>query len=67
LHTSFASPFANSPLKQEPDHNIPDCYFINPPLSVPTDKMNLFSDETLFYIFYGMPNDVLQVAAAVEL
>lgn len=67
LHTTFASPFSSTPLKQEPNHSIPDCYFINPPLTVPTDKMNLFSDETLFYIFYGMPNDVLQVAAAVEL
>jgi CCR4-NOT transcription complex subunit 2 len=67
LYNSFASPYSTSPLKQEPDHIIPECYFINPALSVPTDKMNLFSDETLFYIFYGMPNDVLQVAAAVEL
>jgi len=31
------------------------------------DKMSLFSDETLFYIFYSMPRDALQVAAAAEL
>jgi CCR4-NOT transcription complex subunit 2 len=30
-------------------------------------KMPKFSDETLFYIFYAMPQDVLQDAAAYEL
>ena len=30
-------------------------------------KMTKFSDETLFYIFYAMPQDVLQDAAAYEL
>jgi hypothetical protein len=30
-------------------------------------KMSKFSDETLFYIFYAMPQDVLQDAAAYEL
>jgi len=29
--------------------------------------MSLFSDETLFYIFYSMPGDALQIAAAHEL
>lgn len=29
--------------------------------------MHLFSDETLFYIFYAMPRDSLQLAAASEL
>jgi NOT2/NOT3/NOT5 C-terminal len=30
-------------------------------------KMQKFSDETLFYIFYAMPGDVLQDCAAYEL
>jgi CCR4-NOT transcription complex subunit 2 len=30
-------------------------------------KMPKFSDETLFYIFYAMPQDLLQDAAAYEL
>jgi CCR4-NOT transcriptional regulation complex NOT5 subunit len=29
--------------------------------------MSLFSEETLFFIFYSMPKDALQVSAAAEL
>jgi hypothetical protein len=29
--------------------------------------MSLFSEETLFYIFYSMPRDLLQAAASGEL
>ena len=38
-----------------------------PSLPPPVNKMNMFSDETLFYIFYAMPRDILQQAAAAEL
>ena len=30
-------------------------------------KMAMFSEETLFYIFYSMPRDTLQMHAAAEL
>eukprot|EP01126_Amoeba_proteus_P046561 TRINITY_DN5269_c0_g3_i2.p1 TRINITY_DN5269_c0_g3~~TRINITY_DN5269_c0_g3_i2.p1 ORF type:complete len:551 (+),score=147.55 TRINITY_DN5269_c0_g3_i2:411-2063(+) len=66
LYTTFGSPFSDFPLKREPEFQIPTCYFI-PPLPPPTDKMSLFSDETLFYIFYSLPRDALQMAAAAEL
>ena len=29
-------------------------------------KMQQFTDETLFFIFYGMPGDILQAYAAVN-
>jgi CCR4-NOT transcriptional regulation complex NOT5 subunit len=29
--------------------------------------MSLFSEETLFFIFYSMPKDALQATAAAEL
>uniref|UniRef100_A0A6B2L1G4 NOT2/NOT3/NOT5 C-terminal domain-containing protein n=2 Tax=Arcella intermedia TaxID=1963864 RepID=A0A6B2L1G4_9EUKA len=67
LYATFASPFSDVPLKREPEYQIPSCYYIRPPLAPPTDKMSLFSDETLFYIFYSMPKDALQFAAAAEL
>jgi len=67
LYLTFASPFSDTPLKREPEYQIPSCYYIRPSLPPPTDKMSLFSDETLFYIFYSMPRDALQVAAAAEL
>jgi CCR4-NOT transcription complex subunit 2 len=53
--------------RREPEYQIPACYYINPPLPSPTDKMSLFSDETLFYIFYSMPKDALQLTSAAEL
>lgn len=67
LYATFASPFSDAPLKREPEFHIPSCYYMRPPLPPPIDKMSLFSDETLFYIFYSMPRDALQVAAAAEL
>lgn len=67
LYSTFASPFSDTPLKRDNQYQIPPCYFIQPPLPPPVDKMSLFSDETLFYIFYTMPQDALQAAAANEL
>jgi len=67
LFSSFASPFSEEPISKDPELQIPSCYIIRPPLPAPNDKMNLFSDETLFYIFYSMPGDALQIAAAHEL
>eukprot|EP01130_Rhizamoeba_saxonica_P012851 TRINITY_DN5462_c0_g2_i2.p1 TRINITY_DN5462_c0_g2~~TRINITY_DN5462_c0_g2_i2.p1 ORF type:complete len:274 (-),score=70.27 TRINITY_DN5462_c0_g2_i2:68-889(-) len=67
LYATFASPFAESPLRTEPEYNIPNCYYITPELSPPVHKMGLFSDQTLFYIFYSMAGDSLQMLAAKEL
>eukprot|EP01121_Diplochlamys_sp_Union-15-3_P004462 TRINITY_DN14655_c0_g1_i1.p1 TRINITY_DN14655_c0_g1~~TRINITY_DN14655_c0_g1_i1.p1 ORF type:complete len:428 (-),score=59.93 TRINITY_DN14655_c0_g1_i1:76-1359(-) len=68
LYTTFESPWSEHSLKREkPEFNIPMCYFIRPRLSPPFDKLNLFSDETLFYIFYNITRDALQLAAAQEL
>lgn len=68
LYNTFTSPFADSPSRREPDYYIPACYSTQaPPLQPPIAKMGLFSEQTLFYIFYSMPKDVLQTAAASEL
>jgi CCR4-NOT transcription complex subunit 2 len=66
LYTSFTSPFSETPLKKEPDFSVPQCYFISA-LPPPNEKMDLYTDETLFYIFYCMTKDSLQLAAASEL
>jgi CCR4-NOT transcription complex subunit 2 len=42
-------------------------FLLQPPLPPPLQKMSQFTDETLFYIFYAMPRDLLQQAAAAEL
>lgn len=68
LHTSFASPFVSSmsavPLEQ--DFSLPTCYNVAniQPLQ---SRIPGFSDETLFYIFYSMPRDIMQELVAEEL
>jgi CCR4-NOT transcription complex subunit 2 len=68
LHSSFVSPFVASvpgiPLEQ--DFALPACYSVAnvQPLQ---SRIPSFSDETLFYIFYSMPRDVMQEVAAEEL
>lgn len=68
LHTSFASPFVSSmsavPLEQ--DFSLPSCYNVAnvQPLQ---SRITSFSDETLFYIFYSMPRDIMQELVAEEL
>ncbi|KAI9934732.1 hypothetical protein MW887_000349 [Aspergillus wentii] len=68
LHTSFASPFVSSmsavPLEQ--DFSLPSCYNVAniQPLQ---SRIPSFSDETLFYIFYSMPRDIMQELVAEEL
>ncbi|KAF9253931.1 hypothetical protein DTO013E5_2021 [Penicillium roqueforti] len=68
LHTSFASPFVSSmsavPLEQ--DFSLPGCYNVAniQPLQ---SRIPGFSDETLFFIFYSMPRDIMQELVAEEL
>ncbi|KAI9783163.1 MAG: hypothetical protein M1816_001485 [Peltula sp. TS41687] len=69
LYQSFASPFAEmgaGSRLMEPDFYTPACYnVVN--IRPLTERIPGFSDETLFYIFYSMPRDILQELAAVEL
>ena len=67
LYPTFASPFADSTSSTvEPDFSVPACYSVQNihPLNT---KVASFSDETLFYVFYQMPRDVMQEVAASEL
>lgn len=51
---------------EEPDFKLPTCYYMQPP-ALKTSHFTKFQVETLFYVFYNMPRDVLQVLAALEL
>ena len=56
----------DAPFTVRPEFHLPACYTVSSPkLNFQTFKR--FHVETLFYIFYSMPRDVLQVAAAQEL
>ncbi|TPX40221.1 hypothetical protein SeMB42_g06091 [Synchytrium endobioticum] len=68
LCSTFMSPFSDTPsLGAEPQFNLPNCYNL-PQLPPPAiSKIGSFSDETLFYVFYGLPREAAQEAAAQEL
>lgn len=66
LYTSFASPWADTPCRREPDFALPHCYYMQPP-TLKTGHIQKFQLETLFYIFYMLPKDTLQAVAASEL
>jgi hypothetical protein len=66
LHASFAYPCMDVPTKKDPDFVLPFCYYMRPP-QLKTSRLKTFQLETLFYIFYNMPKDALQIFAAKEL
>jgi len=66
LYATFAYPCAENPCRREPDFVLPYCYYMQPP-ALKTSHLGKFKLYTLFYIFYNMPKDTLQVYAAKEL
>ncbi|OJD16848.1 hypothetical protein AJ78_03038 [Emergomyces pasteurianus Ep9510] len=68
LHPSFASPFisSNAAVPLQVDYTLPACYNVANVLPLQT-RVRSFSDETLFYIFYSMPRDIMQELVAEEL
>ena len=66
LYSTFASPWSESPTTREPQYQLPMCYYMQPP-ALKTGHLSKFQLETLFYIFYALPKDVLQAYSAQEL
>jgi CCR4-NOT transcription complex subunit 2 len=70
LLNSYTGPFAppnTHPLRPlESEYTTPDCYTVKKVAPLQT-RINSFSDETLFYMFYSMPRDYMQVLVAQEL
>ena len=66
LYATFASPWADGPSTTEPQYTLPLCYYMQPP-ALKTSHLSKFQLETLFYIFYAMPKDILQAYSAQEL
>ncbi|TPX30926.1 hypothetical protein SmJEL517_g05617 [Synchytrium microbalum] len=68
LYSTFMSPFSETPsLGAEPQFHLPPCYNLPQPPPPSISKISSFSDETLFYVFYALPRDAAQEAAAQEL
>lgn len=51
----------------EPGYYLPACYRNVQATPPAHQRMRTFSDEILFYVFYCMPKDIAQEAAAQEL
>ncbi|KAK0521440.1 transcriptional regulator [Tilletia horrida] len=70
LYSSLVTPWSENnmlgAMQVEMDYQLPSCYNVQPPPSAQS-KINSFSDETLFFIFYATPRDVMQEMAAQEL
>ncbi|KAJ5646135.1 hypothetical protein N7490_002507 [Penicillium lividum] len=69
LHSTFATPFptaAMSAVPLEQDFSLPSCYNVAN-IQALQSRIPGFSDETLFYIFYSMPRDIMQELVAEEL
>lgn len=66
LYATFAYPTMDVPTRREAEYVLPYCYYMQPP-ALKTSHLSKFKVETLFYIFYSMPKDTLQVFAAKEL
>eukprot|EP00871_Galdieria_phlegrea_P001710 jgi/Galph1/253/GphlegSOOS_G4945.1 len=70
LYLSFETPFLDMHrgLYYEPEYILPECYKMEqkPPL-LKLGHFRKFQLQTLFYIFYCMPRDALQILAAAEL
>jgi CCR4-NOT transcription complex subunit 2 len=69
LYPKFMSPWSDA--KQvathavEPEFTLPACYHVQPqPVQT---KLPQFHEETLFFIFYSQPRDLMQELAALEL
>jgi CCR4-NOT transcription complex subunit 2 len=50
----------------EPEYQLPNCYTVVNTQPVHS-KIGSFSDETLFYVFYTMPRDIMQEVVVAEL
>jgi len=67
IYNTFSGPWSESSGNtKEPHYQLPGCYYMQPP-ALKTGHLQQFQPETLFYIFYALPKDVLQAYAAQEL
>eukprot|EP00744_Colponema_vietnamica_P011072 GILI01015585.1.p1 GENE.GILI01015585.1~~GILI01015585.1.p1 ORF type:complete len:248 (-),score=46.68 GILI01015585.1:65-808(-) len=66
LFPTFASPWHDTPSLLVPEFKVPTCYKVEVG-RITYNTFQKFSIATCFYVFYSMPKDLLQVAAAKEL
>ena len=62
----FAPPNAFAPRPLDTDYTIPDCYIVHNVAPI-QQRISGFTEDTLFYIFYTSPKDIIQEEVATEL
>ena len=62
----FAPPNAFAPRPLDSDFTIPDCYIVQNVAPI-QQRISGFTEDTLFYIFYTSPKDIIQEEVATEL
>lgn len=70
LYPSFAGPWSDQALKvYEIDYPAPPEYLVSSSLRDKLSQITLkrYHEDTIFFLFYMFPNDMLQLAAALEL
>ncbi|KAI1286643.1 CCR4-NOT transcription complex subunit 2 [Halotydeus destructor] len=70
LYSTFPGPWSDQPLKpHEIDYPVPSEYLIYNQIrdKLAPIKLGRYGDDTLFYLFYSFPCDLVQIAAAAEL
>lgn len=66
LYPTFAAPWNDAATLVIPEYRVPACYKVEVG-RITYNTFQKFSEPTCFYVFYSMPKDLLQVAAAKEL
>uniref|UniRef100_A0A1I7YH99 NOT2_3_5 domain-containing protein n=1 Tax=Steinernema glaseri TaxID=37863 RepID=A0A1I7YH99_9BILA len=70
LYGSFGGPWADHSCRvQDLEAKVPEEYITDPQIreKLPPIKLNKFSEDVLFYLYYNYPKEVYQLAAANEL
>lgn len=62
----FAPPHAYAPRPLDSDYTIPECYIVQNVAPI-QQRISGFTEDTLFYIFYTSPKDIIQEEVATEL
>lgn len=65
LYSTFHNPFAE-PSSSDHQYTTPQSY-LTPTPSLKNEHLTKFAIETVFYMFYSMPRDLMQAVAAQEL
>ncbi|KAJ1971178.1 transcriptional regulator, partial [Dimargaris verticillata] len=67
LYATFTTPWIDQSQANlshiKPEFSLPSCYQVQPRRPA-AERLDRFTEETLFYVFYTMPRDELQVKAA---